>query len=136
MMTEQIKLTADDIKIEQHMNGYYLRFFDKKFNKSETNIIQLKQQILEHQEFVNDEKGYANFLQLDFDIMKDKAEKYDELDKPYNENIMYALQKMEEVNKLLQEKLENIKELLNRSYLYSNTSIFESKIKEILGDKK
>lgn len=42
-----------DIQIEQHMNGYYLRFFDKKFNKSEENMIQLKDKILNNQAIVD-----------------------------------------------------------------------------------
>lgn len=36
----------------------------------------------------------------------------------------------------LQQKLEKIKELLNNSYLYSNTSIFESNLKEILDSQE
>ncbi len=33
------------ITIEQHMNGYYLRFGDNKFNKSKKNIKELKSYI-------------------------------------------------------------------------------------------
>ena len=47
-----MELTENNVEIEQHMNGYYIRFGDKNFNKSKGNLIQLKQQILENEEIV------------------------------------------------------------------------------------
>lgn len=52
MMTERIKLTEEDIVIEEHMNGYYLRFFGNQWNKKEygglENITRLMNQLLEN----------------------------------------------------------------------------------------
>lgn len=41
-----ITLTEENSVIEQHMNGYYIRFFDNKFNKSLDNVKKLQQKII------------------------------------------------------------------------------------------
>ena len=110
-MTERIKLTKDSFESITfdygcswvHSSDICLNTGDEEEDKK------LKQQILENQEFrekfINDEKEYANFLQLDFDSIKEKAEKYDSLMKANNEilknNISHT--QIQQENKQLKE---------------------------------
>lgn len=60
------------------------------------------------------------------DEWRDNKEKLKHYTEPFEMRPTYQV---------LEQKLDKIRELLNKSYLYSNTSIFESNLKEILGKK-
>lgn len=126
-----MKLTEKDVIIEQHMNGFYLNFSDKKFNKSKENIIKIRQQILENQRIVH-EIEYRNEIVVkarDYHELRDKAEKWDKRDSDRTNLLTESNTKYRQEIKQLKENQEQL--LSDKKYTWNEYDNLKQKLEKV-----
>ena len=134
-MTERIELSENTISVtsfDEYQNEVICMGETgcPRLNKKQAK--QLKHQILDDYDIVSNLGVNPRQLIKEWEVKLERCEKRAKDHTFCEHNISF----LESLNKIFKQKLEKIEELLNRNYLYSNTPIFESNLKEILEEKQ